>query len=308
MFKRVLVVLAIVFVLVAAAGVVPAQEKAREVEDRPMMRMMGHPDIAVWGGNIYVLEAGQLKKFGADLEFVKAVEVPHEGMEGPGMGAMKKGRMKDMHRRMMRGEERAQKTGRMRHHGRTMEKEADEEGDADEDEEGMMGMGPMMKEMPRGMRMRCRMMMRTRTHRSNPQCILSLEEELDLSEEQIAKLETIAETARAGTKQVLTEEQLEKMEEMEDTPRSMMEMCGKMRRHMRGMMGGEERMMPGMHGRMRAARASGKPMPMMGGRHARLAAGKRGVYVLTGSRLIAYDHDLEKVHAITLEREEESDE
>ena len=96
------------------------------------------------------------------------------------------------------------------------------------------GMMPMMR-ISGPMMMRCRMMMAAQTDPNDPAAILALKDELGLTAEQVAKLDTLAQQAREGAQAVLTEEQRAKLKELAGTPKTMMEMHRQMMERMGGM-------------------------------------------------------------------------
>jgi len=90
------------------------------------------------------------------------------------------------------------------------EKEKDEAGEATERLK-KMGMSDAMMQ-------RCQMMMKARVEPTDPAALLALKDELELSEQQVKKLERIAEKARDRAKALLTEAQQKKLEELPDKP------------------------------------------------------------------------------------------
>ena len=72
--------------------------------------------------------------------------------------------------------------------------------------------------MSDAMMKRCQMMMKARVEPTDPGALLALKDELELSEEQVKKLEKIAEKARDRAKALLTETQQKKLEELPDKP------------------------------------------------------------------------------------------
>jgi YHS domain-containing protein len=92
-------------------------------------------------------------------------------------------------------------------------------------ENNMMCRDMMKKiDMSDAMMMRCGMMMRANISKNGPAGILALKEKLNLTEEQVNTLETIAETSRKQAEIVLTKEQKEKLATIAEIPDSMMEM------------------------------------------------------------------------------------
>ncbi len=141
--------------------------------------------------------------------------------------------------------------------------------------DGMQQM-PMMQGAPPAMAMRCKLMMGAELDPYSPQALLALKDELKLTADQVGKLQTIADTARAGTQEVLSAEQKSALKDLKKTPASMMKMQGPMHEMMMRMMG-RGGMMAGM---------------MM--HEDRVAADGKGVYVLAGGKLTVYNHDLKE--------------
>ena len=95
---------------------------------------------------------------------------------------------------------------------------------------------------------RARMLMRAKIHPADPQGLLALQNELNLTEDQIARLETIIDSAQEQALGVLNAKQWEKVRQLRPRTASMMEMhrtIMPMMRAMRQAPGGMmERMMP----------------------------------------------------------------
>ena len=91
--------------------------------------------------------------------------------------------------------------------------------------------------MSKAMMTRCRMLMRTRIETNDPAGLLTIKDELKLTEKQVGKLQAIAEKAREEAKALLTDEQNKKLEALPKTPCNMMEMHGKMKPMMQKMSG-----------------------------------------------------------------------
>jgi hypothetical protein len=72
--------------------------------------------------------------------------------------------------------------------------------------------------MSDAMMKRCHIMVKARVESADPAAILALKNELELSEQQVKKLEKIAEKARDRAKALLTETQQKKLEELPDKP------------------------------------------------------------------------------------------
>lgn len=95
--------------------------------------------------------------------------------------------------------------------------------------------GKRMPEMSKGMRMRCRVMMQMRIRPNDPAAVLALKEQLDLSDGQVKKLETIMDQARDKTESILTSEQQKKLEPLAGMPETSMEMHRQMMERMQKM-------------------------------------------------------------------------
>lgn len=102
--------------------------------------------------------------------------------------------------------------------------------------------------------MRYKMMMDAKTGVTAPYGLIAIKDELDLTEDQVSKLQAIADKAESDARAVLTGEQQQKVDELKDTPASTMGMC--------------KHMMPKSHEMMREGAEKGPmtcPMcPMMG--------------------------------------------
>ena len=81
------------------------------------------------------------------------------------------------------------------------------------------------------------MMMTAQMQPTDPAALLAIKDELQLSDEQTAKLVTIVEKARKEAQAVLIESQQQKVQALGDTPSTMMQMCRKVRGAMRGQKG-----------------------------------------------------------------------
>jgi hypothetical protein len=128
---------------------------------------------------------------------------------------------------------------------------------------GMMGGGPGGRGIMHGAM--------AREHGPGPGAILMMAQHLGLIDRQKGRIEEIARRAHRDAQGVLTEEQREELEEMWSVGEEGEEPA----RVGRGMMG------EGMHGDIMGHMAS-------------VAADERGVYLIVGGRLIAYDHALNK--------------
>ncbi len=82
--------------------------------------------------------------------------------------------------------------------------------------------------MPMCKMVRCSMTMNAQLQPTDPALLLVIKDDLQLSEEQTAKLNTILENARKETQAVLTEEQMIKVNALGKTGTTMKQMCGKM--------------------------------------------------------------------------------
>lgn len=96
---------------------------------------------------------------------------------------------------------------------------SEKKGEAEKGERMMEEMG-----MSKDMMQRCRMMMRAQLDPGDPAAVIAMKDELGLSEEQVKKLQQMAETTRSQAKGVLTEEQKKKLQEMPREPRCPMDM------------------------------------------------------------------------------------
>jgi hypothetical protein len=115
-----------------------------------------------------------------------------------------------------------------------------EEGEAKPEkarDEGQQGKMMQQMGMSKGMMDRCRMMMRAQLDPADPAAILAMKDELGLSEEQIRKLQQMAEATRSQAKGVLTEEQKKKLQQMPKEPRCPMDMHEMMMKRMADKMG-----------------------------------------------------------------------
>ena len=72
------------------------------------------------------------------------------------------------------------------------------------------------------------MMMTAEIQPTDPAALLAIKDQLELSDEQAAKLTEIISHAREQAQAVLLESQLAKAKELGDKSMSMMQMCGKM--------------------------------------------------------------------------------
>jgi len=136
--------------------------------------------------------------------------------------------------------------------------------------QGMMGMhGAKGAEQMQGMMARCRMLMQARIGKTTPAALLSIREKLNLTDQQVSKLESIAQESRQKAEATLTDEQRKTLATIPGEPQSMMAMCAGMMSmtgadmgSMHGMMGGG---MGGMHGMMGMGRQSVEQQPSAGG-------------------------------------------
>jgi YHS domain-containing protein len=112
----------------------------------------------------------------------------------------------------------------------------------------MMADDPNKKEMmekmgmSEGMMERCRMMMHTRIEVDSPEALLAIKDRLALTEEQVAKIKTIAEKGRKDSDALLTAQQKEVLQKMAGTPDTMMKMHHEMMPIMKKMEMKEEAM------------------------------------------------------------------
>jgi len=106
---------------------------------------------------------------------------------------------------------------------------------------------------------RCRMTMGAELSSGDPAVLLGMKEELQLSDEQVDQLQTLAQETRQAATAILTDAQRQEVEELPDQPQSMMQMHQQM---MECMDGGMEQMQ-GMGGMDMCAMM----MRMMGGMH-----------------------------------------
>jgi hypothetical protein len=82
--------------------------------------------------------------------------------------------------------------------------------------------------MPMCKMMRCSMTMNAQLQPTDPALLLAIKDQLQLSEEQTAKITAILENARKETQAVLTEEQMIKVNALGKTGTTMKQMCDKM--------------------------------------------------------------------------------
>jgi hypothetical protein len=80
--------------------------------------------------------------------------------------------------------------------------------------------------MPMCKMMRCSMTMNAQLQPTDPALLLAIKDELQLSEEQTAKLNAILENARKETQAVLTEEQMIQVNALGKTGTTIKQMCG----------------------------------------------------------------------------------
>lgn len=104
--------------------------------------------------------------------------------------------------------------------------------------QGMMG-GKMMQMMDQPMRLRMQAMMNRSLAPNDPATLLALKDRLQLTDEQIQNLESIAEDARQEAEQVLTDQQKEQLAPLGQGPTTMRGMHQHMMQRMKqqGMMG-----------------------------------------------------------------------
>jgi len=97
----------------------------------------------------------------------------------------------------------------------------------------------MMKNMGMSdaMMKRCRLMMSTPINPYDPAALLAVKGDLNLTDDQVAKLKSIMDKAREDAKNLLTDDQNKKLEEVAKRPDTMMEMCQQMMPMMQKMMG-----------------------------------------------------------------------
>ena len=93
--------------------------------------------------------------------------------------------------------------------------------------------------MPMCKMVRCSMTMNAQLQPTDPALLLVIKDELQLSEEQAAKITAILENARKETQAVLTEEQMIKVKALGETGTTMKQMCGKMMGRSKMMAGGK---------------------------------------------------------------------
>lgn len=92
----------------------------------------------------------------------------------------------------------------------------------------------MMKQMgmPDNMITRCRMFGQVRVEVYDPASVLTMKDELQLSAEQVTKLNDLISKSREEAKAVLTEDQKVKLQPLSSTPSTMQEMWEKMHAQM----------------------------------------------------------------------------
>lgn len=110
--------------------------------------------------------------------------------------------------------------------------------------------------MPGNMRMRGRMMYNLQANPEAPASVLALQKQLQLTPQQVQKIQQIAQQARRQTQQVLTAKQQQALKQLKGTPNTFMGMHNQMlqwmMQHHRQMTGRSGQMMGGrgmMHGR-----------------------------------------------------------
>ena len=86
--------------------------------------------------------------------------------------------------------------------------------------------------MDSAMMARCRMMSQAEISPSDPAAPLAQRERLNLSEDQVAELERIAQSAREQAKRLLNESQTDELSTLPDKPESMMRMHQRMMKRM----------------------------------------------------------------------------
>ena len=82
--------------------------------------------------------------------------------------------------------------------------------------------------MPQGMILRCRVLCAAEVSSNDPAAILTLKDDLGLTEDQARKLRVVSDRARADSVALLTADQRAKLQVMAGTPSTMMEMCAQM--------------------------------------------------------------------------------
>lgn len=93
-------------------------------------------------------------------------------------------------------------------------------------------------DMGDGMMMRCRMMMDAQLSPTSPEGVMALEQELNLSDEQAARLDQIAQMAQQQAEQVLTDAQRQQLQDLANQPTSMRQMHQEMMRRWQQRMDG----------------------------------------------------------------------
>lgn len=132
----------------------------------------------------------------------------------------------------------AQSSSEHQHGTNTSTDTTDEGGTGMVGHPGMMtGQGHGMMEgmnMPEGMIERCRMMVQTAISRDDPAVLLGAKKKLDLTDDQVTKLEAVAARAREDARAVLTEPQRTELEKLPAGHESMVAMMTRMHEHMHG--------------------------------------------------------------------------
>lgn len=104
---------------------------------------------------------------------------------------------------------------------------------SDEQKEKMQGMMSQMN-MDEGMMMRCKAMMHADISAHDPDTLLTLSDDLQLSREQQDQLKEISQRAEAEARQLLTEDQRAQAETLGEKPANMCTMMGMMMERMEG--------------------------------------------------------------------------
>ena len=135
----------------------------------------------------------------------------------------------------------------------------------------MQGMEGMSKEMEGRMRMN----MQTQVSPSDPAAMLAMQEELELTDQQVQELQSLVERTRQSAADVLTDEQRQQVEAMPQGPQTMMQMHRQMMERMgeHGMMGGRGGMMMGQQEKAAMGCPMMRMMNMMGGDHSKMMGG-----------------------------------
>ena len=115
-----------------------------------------------------------------------------------------------------------------------------------QDRGGMGGDMPMMQGMSDQMMGQCRMTMGAELSPRDPAVLLGMKEELELTDQQVEQLQTLADETRQKAAAVLNNAQRQEVEQLPQQPQSMMQMHQQMMGRMQGMEGG----MGHMQGRM----------------------------------------------------------